>query len=526
MGDAKMNISDAEILEEVESFDQEDKATKARQRKAKEQREIAETEIVRTEQQQIIVPVGMSLSKAIKTLYEKKKQEETQVAVREVVDAWPMDGAVAFQYVLEEKYGFVNQVAIPGFFGPTPPYQVGIRINSKGDTMQCNWGRMELSVLDHGFLETGFCEENGNLKFVIGGEVKKKFLDEVADIARRTRERVRQASIYKGKAIRLDFRDEDGERKEFHITDSPEFIGIDPNKLDDVVYPEHVQGVVDMALFNPIKYPDACRKMGIPLKRGALLEGPYGTGKTLTAYQMAAHGTNNGWTFVYLMDVRDLDLAMRFAMHYAPSIVFAEDIDQVARMGMRDKAEVNRLTTILDGVDSKDQEIFVVFTTNFKKMIDGVFIRPGRIDAVVTLTPPDRGAAIKLVRKYGINATGASVLHPDITDQEIGDSLQCMIEYQANAAFYREVVERSKLAAVPEFSKTGLISITAANLNAGAHSMIPHLEFQRDQSPDADGRHSVGEDAMAAAMAAMMAPPPNVVKKMMKAMRRRQSSGL
>jgi transitional endoplasmic reticulum ATPase len=232
---------------------------------------------------------------------------------------------VAFQAVLEKKYGFVNQVPIPGFFSSTPPVQIGVRTDAEGTTKQVNWGRMELSVLEHGYLETGVTEENGTMKFRIGGKVKKKFLSEVRDIAAKTREHVRKHSIYKSKAVRLDFRDENGERKSFQPQDSPEFISIDPTKLDDVIYNDEVRAVVEMALMNPIKYPQQCREIGVPLKRGALLEGPFGTGKTLTAYQMAAHGTNSGFTFIYLMDVRDLDLAMRFAEHYAPAIVFAED---------------------------------------------------------------------------------------------------------------------------------------------------------------------------------------------------------
>lgn len=518
---SKTHASDREILEDIEAFDSEDRAAKARKAKAAKQQEMAAVEISETRQKQILLPTGMSVNDAIRVLYEKQKQEQTEVAIYEVVDAWPLDGAVAFQAVLEKKYGFVNQVPIPGFFSSTPPLQVGVRIDSAGTTKQVNWGRMELSVLDHGYLETGFVEENGTMKFRIGGKVKKKFLNEVKDIAAKTREHVRKASIYKGKAVRLDFRDEDGERKDFQPQDSPEFIAIDPTKLDDVIYNDEVRSVVEMALMNPIKYPQQCREIGVPLKRGALLEGPYGTGKTLTAYQMAAHGTNSGFTFIYLMDVRDLDLAMRFAEHYAPAIVFAEDIDQVARLGMRDKAEVNRLTNILDGVDAKAREIFTVFTTNHKNSIDGVFIRPGRIDCVVTLKAPDERAAVALVRKYGRNEKGESILHGDLDDASIATSIACLVEMEANAAFYREAVERAKLSALPTYVQTGTLLLSAADIHAAALSMQSHIELLKAQSPDADGRSTLGDDAMAAAMAAMMVPPPNVMKKMMKAMRQK-----
>ncbi len=525
MSQSKTTISDSAILEDLEAFDSEERAAKAREAKAKKQQQMAAVEIAETEQKQILLPTGMSVNTAIRVLYEKQKQEQTEVAIFEVVDAWPLDGAVAFQAVLEKKYGFVNQVPIPGFFSSTPPMQVGVRIDAEGTTKQVNWGRMELSVLDHGYLETGYVEENGTMKFRIGGKVKKKFLAEVKDIAAKTRDRVRKHSIYKGKAVRLDFRDEDGDRKDFQPQDSPEFISIDPTKLDDVIYNEAVKGVVDMALMNPIKYPQQCREIGVPLKRGALLEGPYGTGKTLTAYQMAAHGTNSGFTFIYLMDVRDLDLAMRFAEHYAPAIVFAEDIDQVARLGMRDKAEVNRLTNILDGVDAKSREIFTVFTTNHKNAIDGVFIRPGRIDCVVTLQAPDERAAVALVRKYGRNDKGEVILDPNLDDAAIARSITCLVEMEANAAFYREAVERAKLSALPTYVETGKLVLGEADIRAAALSMQSHIELLQAQSPGADGRSTLSDDALAAAVSQMMVPPPNVMRQMVKAMRQKGGGG-
>lgn len=514
-------------MDSVQHIESEKRKQRERDKKTREQQELATFTVRETQdsqQKNIALPQGMSPTKAMRVLHAQILQDETHVAIHEVVDAWPLDGAVAFQHVLEEKYGFVQQVPIPGFFGDRPPSQVGVRIDAKGNTRSVSWGRMEISVLDHATLDTGFIEENGSWKFLIQGNVKKKFLKEIEDIARRTRQRVRSHSIYKGKAIRLDFRDEDGDRKCFDPSDSPVFIDIDREKVGNVVYNKDVEAVVHMALLNPIKYPDACRRIGVPLKRGALLEGPYGTGKTLTAYEMALHGTDNGFTFIYLMDVRDLDMAMKFAEHYAPAIVFAEDIDQIAKLGQRDRAEINRLTNILDGVDAKGREIFTVFTTNYKSAIDGCFLRPGRLDCVVTLSPPDTGAAVRLVRQYGRDEHGNSILNPELTDEAIGRAIDPLVELEANAAFYRETVERAKLAALPGYVQDGMLSLTEENLHAAAVSMESHIELLRQQSPQ-EHTNTIGDDVMAAAMASFAVPPPNIIKKMMKQMMRSQKPG-
>lgn len=192
---------------------------------------------------------------------------------------------------------------------------------------------------------------------------------------------------------------------------------------------------------------------------------------------------------------------------------------------MRDRAEINRLTNILDGVDAKSREIFTVFTTNYKNAIDGVFIRPGRIDCVVSLKSPDLGAAVRLVRKYGRNEKGASILAEDLTDEAIGRAVTVLVEMQANAAFYREAVERAKLSALPHYVATGSLALSEENIRAAALSMQSHIELLQAQSPGADGRTTVADDALSAMFNQAAYPPAGVLMKLMKMMQPRASSG-
>lgn len=478
-----------DILDDLQGIERE-KANEAKRRKAADKIAELESTTVENKGKAIVLPGGMDEATAIKVLHAKLKEKETDVSIYEKVEAWPLDGAVALQHVLKQVYGWPKLVPTPGFFGASPPTQVGVKINAAGDTIQVSWGRIELPNID-GYLETGVYQEDGKVGFLIGGVVKRKNEAAIAEIAQKVRAYVKDHSIYKNKAVRLNFRDADGDRREFTLDAGPEFIDIDPTKLDDVVYPEAVQPIVDMTLFNPVVYKEEARKIGMPLKRGTLLEGPYGTGKTLTAYQMAAKGITNGWTFVYLTDVRDLDLAVNFALHYGPCILFAEDVDQVAKIGSRASADVNRLTNVMDGIDGKsNRELHIVFTTNFKGSIDPVFLRPGRVDSVISLTPPDGPAVVRLVRKYGKDETGKSVLHKDLTDDQIIKAFEPLLVLEANAAFIREVVERAKGAALPSVRETGSLQMDAQALTVSALSMVEQLELHQRQM-------GLGEDSQA-----------------------------
>ncbi len=180
-------------------------------------------------------------------------------------------------------------------------------------------------------------------------------------------------------------------------------------------------------------------KARIPLKRGILLEGPYGCGKTMSANVTSKICIENGWTFILLDDVGALKDALLFAQRYAPAVVFSEDIDRVIEQ--RDDRGNDLLNTI-DGILAKDSQVITVLTTNFVEKLDKAMLRPGRLDAVISLRAPDADSVQRLVNIYarGLLADGENLI-------AVGEALAGNIP-----ATIREVVERSKLAMMSNHS--------------------------------------------------------------------------
>lgn len=177
------------------------------------------------------------------------------------------------------------------------------------------------------------------------------------------------------------------------------------------------------------------------MKRGVLLAGDYGTGKTLTAYVTALKAVRSGFTFIYLSSVKDLAMAFEFAKQYAPAVIFSEDVDRVLG-GQERTEEIDAVLNSFDGVDSKDQEIITVLTTNHLDRLTKAVLRPGRCDTLVEVTRPDADAASRLVKLYGRN-----LLAPETDYDAIGSSLADHLP-----AEIREAVERAKLAAIARLS--------------------------------------------------------------------------
>jgi len=390
---------------------------------------------------QIILPIikgkPMSFDEGIEWMQRKKKEDEAKVALHNVLPCSPMDGAVALQKAIAHIYGWSQGVPTPGFFSDRPP--VMIRVETGVDSsVQVPYGRIEIPGIE-GFLQTGIQTEP-QTAFVIGGEVKKKHARAVNEIVDLAREILKTDSIYKGKAVKVcfDYLDEDGDmcRDYDPLQDSPKFMDLGNVSDDSLIFGEKVLRDIEIGLFTPIEQTEACREFGVPLKRGILLYGPYGTGKTMTAYVAALKAARNGWTFVYLDQTRDLKKGLQFAAQYAPCVIFAEDIDR-AMAGER-SVEIDDILNTLDGVDTKGAEIITVLTTNHIENINPAMLRMGRLDTLVEVTPPDAKAAERLVKLYS-----RGLLDEKTDFKKVGAALAGKIP-----AFIREVTERAKIAAI------------------------------------------------------------------------------
>lgn len=445
---------------------------------------------VKKEGTKIILPEQMSSEEAIECLKRKIQEEQTTVSIYEEVVAYPLDGAYALMEVLKEKFGWAQAVPTPGFFGDDPPAMVTLEIGYEKWT-QVIWGGFAVPGVD-GRLQTGVGKVNGRPIFVIGGEVKQKHKPAVQEIADRVRAWVKSNSIYKGKAIRMKGKP----TGDFDEASAPRFLDLSRVNPEELTFSEETARQVQTNLFTPIERTAQCREHGVPLKRGVLLEGPYGTGKTLTAYVTAKKCEDNGWTFIYLDNVLALKDAMLFARQYAPAVVFAEDIDRVVT-GDR-STKIDDILNNIDGVDSKHQELIVILTTNYVEKIEKAMMRPGRLDAVISVTTPDARAAEKLVRLY---SHGRVPKEEDLA--EVGKELAGQIP-----AVIREVVERSKLYAISALEPGETLLLKGPAIVGAAKEMKRHIELmQPPKAPEMSTNEKLGaafQDVMQAKMAGTM----------------------
>jgi len=186
--------------------------------------------------------------------------------------------------------------------------------------------------------------------------------------------------------------------------------------LDDVGDMSAVKQALTEAVLWPLQYPDSFARLGVAPPRGVLMYGPPGCGKTFLVRALAGSGRLNVLSVkgAELMDkfvgeseraVREL---FRRAAEAAPTLVFLDEVDalaprrgQSADSGVADRV-VAALLTELDGVEPL-RDVIVVGATNRPELLDPALLRPGRLERVIYVPPPDGEARAEILRSASKN---------------------------------------------------------------------------------------------------------------------------
>lgn len=381
--------------------------------------------------EKLVLPDGMTLDQGIELLERRKVYMQEKVNLSVTLDVFPWDGANALQEVLANKYGWAQSIPTPGFWGDKPPQMITIDV-AYGKTKQIPWGRFSLPGVT-GFVQCDTGVKNGRIGFALAALVLREDEQQIKDLFREVEEYLKTNSIYRGKAIKMRFRDDDGDK-----LGMPEPKFLDTNDVDEsmLIYSQDLQDSIETNLFTPITRVADCLANGLTVKRGVLLGGTYGTGKSLAAKVASKHAVRSGITYIYVPRADELSDAIEFAKQYQSpaAVVFCEDIDRV--MSGERSVEMDDILNIIDGIDTKSANIITVLTTNDLNSLNPAMLRPGRLDAVIEVVPPDAKAVERLLRYYG-----GSAIKGDTDLTLAGEALDGAIP-----AVIHEVVKRAKLA--------------------------------------------------------------------------------
>jgi transitional endoplasmic reticulum ATPase len=230
-------------------------------------------------------------------------------------------------------------------------------------------------------------------------------------------------------------------------------------KWTDVGGLEEVKQDLREAVEWPLKYGEIYTALQTKPPKGILLFGPPGTGKTLLAKAVANESECNfisvkgpellsKWVGESEKGVREI---FRKARQAAPSIIFFDEVDAlVPRRGMYmgsshvTESVVSQILTELDGLEEL-KNVVVLGATNRPDMIDPALLRPGRLDRIIYVPPPDAESRRKIFEVYLGGAQ--AILSPEISMDDlvnrtkgyVGADIEALVR-EAKLAAMREIV--------------------------------------------------------------------------------------
>jgi transitional endoplasmic reticulum ATPase len=218
--------------------------------------------------------------------------------------------------------------------------------------------------------------------------------------------------------LKVEMKDFDEALKDTHPSALKEILVEIPSmNLDGVGGLESVkQELLEVAEWS-LKRSSDFRKMGVRPLRSALLFGPPGCGKTSLARAIVARsGVNflsirgpeimSKWVGESEKAIREI---FRKARSAAPAVIFIDELDAIARK--RDYATgdtsvsdriMSQLLTEMDELATMEN-IVVICATNRPDVLDPALLRPGRIDRMIYVPPPNSSERLQILTIYTRN---------------------------------------------------------------------------------------------------------------------------
>ena len=234
---------------------------------------------------------------------------------------------------------------------------------------------------------------------------------------------------------------------------------------DQIVLPPEVLENIERQVLGVGRYSARLLASGQHLKRGVLLHGAPGTGKTHTVGYLLGRLPEATVIVISGRALGRIREACSVARTLQPAIVVVEDVDLIAEQREKGNGEHPMLFQLLNEMDGLNSAADVTFllTTNRADLLEpALAARPGRVDLAAELPLPDAEARRQLIRLYQGNLV-LDLAQPDSVIERTDG---------VTAAFLKELLRKAALLGCEDDEADGPIRVTDAHLTAALDQLL------------------------------------------------------
>ncbi len=184
-----------------------------------------------------------------------------------------------------------------------------------------------------------------------------------------------------------------------------------PNvRFEDIAGLENVKEQIRLKLLYPFTHKEIASQYGISAGGGMLLYGPPGTGKTMIARAVAGEidaaffSITPSEIMSQWVGVAEQNITRLFseAGSYPLSVIFLDEMESLSPKRRQSGSTimvrvVPQLLAELDGFSKRSNPLLLIGATNEPWALDPAMLRPGRLDRLVYVPPPDLPARQKIL---------------------------------------------------------------------------------------------------------------------------------
>jgi ATPase family associated with various cellular activities (AAA) len=241
---------------------------------------------------------------------------------------------------------------------------------------------------------------------------------------------VRAHNVFRGQVLSFS-------QSEHHGNELVSFLPRPTITAPEVILPDGVLEMIEQHIVGIGSWSRELIAAGQHLKRGLLLHGPPGTGKTHTVRYLTGKLSSTTVILLTGTSIRFIEAAAALARGLQPSMVVLEDVDLVGMDRDFSSGGNPLLFSLLEAMDGvgADADVTFVLTTNRADILEVALAdRPGRVDLAIEIPRPDARSRERLLRLYARDLAIDADLSQVVADTD-----------GVTASFIKELIRRAVL---------------------------------------------------------------------------------